>query len=322
MVYDCSVVVPAFNVEREIGEALDSLIGQETSLAFEIIAVDDGSTDGTEPLIRSYHDRVTLMRKANGGPASARNLGVRSAQSDIILFLDADDRALPERIERQARFMLENPDVAVCFGNFAVEGDTTDYLAGYGLCGSPEEIIRLENPFAHLMIRGDFVPTSASAVRKTAYIAAGLQPEAMMYAEDYALWCNIASTGGHFAFTSRCFAWYRRSRAGRLTTSAYTYYGPVAVMRDNLSRHAHLLTREEYNQARTRLCKLSEVLLRHQWAAAGHRGVLDVIDEFDNFLPEPIAHKWRILSLIPRVVPGLARSLLRRVRLALKSVQM
>lgn len=305
--FACSVIIPAYNVEGVLREAIESLLGQRTSYPFEIIVVDDGSSDGTVAVARSYGDAVRVICKANGGPSSARNLGVQSASAELILFLDGDDRALPGRIERQVCYLLENPDVDVCFGNFEVETDPSDYLQTYGLKGSHSEFRVVPDAFARLLVRGSFVPTSASAVRKKAYIANGMQPEDMRYAEDYALWCRIAAAGGRFAFTQAPLAWYRCDRQGRLTTSAHTYLGPVAVLRDNLIAHGDALAEADRAAVAARLCSLAQVLLRHDWIVGGRRRVVSRLEELQVFLPVRVQRKWERLALIPPWVPRGAR---------------
>jgi len=99
--FDCSVIIPAFNAEKYISNCLDSVFAQHTDYRFEVIVIDDGSTDKTSEIVSSGYPEVRLFTKKNGGPGSARNLGVELALSDIIIFLDADDRMLPGRIEFQ-----------------------------------------------------------------------------------------------------------------------------------------------------------------------------------------------------------------------------
>ncbi|HUP01072.1 MAG TPA: glycosyltransferase family A protein [Gemmatimonadota bacterium] len=99
-----SCLVPVYNGERYIAEALDSLLAQ-TLLPREIIVVDDGSTDGTAEIVRGYGPPVFCLHQENA--AAARNRGLQEVQGDLVAYLDADDIAVPERIERQmARFEI------------------------------------------------------------------------------------------------------------------------------------------------------------------------------------------------------------------------
>jgi glycosyltransferase involved in cell wall biosynthesis len=85
-----SCVIPVHNAERHLPEALDSALAQDWPL-HEIVAVDDGSTDGTAGILRGYRDRVTIVAQPHSGVSAARNTGLRAASGDVLAFLDADD---------------------------------------------------------------------------------------------------------------------------------------------------------------------------------------------------------------------------------------
>ena len=95
-----SVVIPAYNAEEYIAETLDSVLSQNYS-DYEILVIDDGSTDHTGEVLAHYGDRIHLFQKPNGGPASARNLGLKHARGRYIAFLDSDDLWHPEKLARQ-----------------------------------------------------------------------------------------------------------------------------------------------------------------------------------------------------------------------------
>lgn len=99
-----SVVIPTYNYGNFISEAVESVLAQ-TFPIFEIIVVDDGSSDNTEEVIKQFGDKVRHIKQKNSGVCAARNNGVKNAGGDFIAFLDADDTWLPEKIEKQiARF--------------------------------------------------------------------------------------------------------------------------------------------------------------------------------------------------------------------------
>lgn len=95
-----TVVIPAFNAEQTVGPALDSVLSQTYS-DLEVLAVDDGSTDGTSTVISTYGPPVHLLRTNNQGVSSARNLGIQQASGEYVAFLDADDLWEPDKLERQ-----------------------------------------------------------------------------------------------------------------------------------------------------------------------------------------------------------------------------
>ena len=112
-----SCIVPVFNGERFLGEALDSVLAQ-TYRPVEVIVVDDGSTDGTPAVAARYGRQVTYLRQPNCGAATAKNRGVRAAQGGLIAFLDADDLWHHDKLTRQQRRLLERPGLSLCFTRF------------------------------------------------------------------------------------------------------------------------------------------------------------------------------------------------------------
>lgn len=103
-----SVVIPSYNHERFLGQAIDSVLAQ-TFPAHEIIVVDDGSQDQTTEVLRNYATRVHAIRQVNSGVSRARNAGIALASGDLITFLDADDVWLPRKLERQVACLQAHP---------------------------------------------------------------------------------------------------------------------------------------------------------------------------------------------------------------------
>jgi glycosyltransferase involved in cell wall biosynthesis len=109
-----SVVIDTYNHEAFIGEAITSVLNQEYQLGpVEILVVDDGSRDGTAEQLAAFSDRVRIVRKENGGQASALNLGIALAKGDIIAFLDGDDWWHPRKLQAVVSFLLQNPSVGM-----------------------------------------------------------------------------------------------------------------------------------------------------------------------------------------------------------------
>lgn len=107
-----SVVVPAYNVEAFIGEAIESIFAQGIPAEdLEIIVVDDGSTDGTADRARAFGDRVRVVTQANGGPGAARNTGLELVQGEFLAFLDADDFWSDDKLRTQLQILRENPEL-------------------------------------------------------------------------------------------------------------------------------------------------------------------------------------------------------------------
>jgi glycosyltransferase involved in cell wall biosynthesis len=112
-----SCIVPVFNSEHYLGEALESILAQ-TYRSVEIIVVDDGSTDGSAEVVASYGEQITYLRQSTQGYAVVKNLGLRAAQGDFIAFLDADDLWHPEKLTRQMARLRERAEIDLCFTHF------------------------------------------------------------------------------------------------------------------------------------------------------------------------------------------------------------
>ncbi len=111
-----SVIMPVYNGERFIQEALDSIAGQGYPL-IEIIVVDDGSTDSTREVVGGIDGPLRYYWQHNAGPASARNLGLRHSGGEFIAFLDADDLWLPGKLGRRVVCLTERPELLCCLGH-------------------------------------------------------------------------------------------------------------------------------------------------------------------------------------------------------------
>ncbi len=108
-----SCIVPVFNGERYLAEALDSILAQ-TWRPLEVIVVDDGSTDGSAAVAAGYGAEVSYLYQANAGPSAARNLGMDVARGDFIAFLDADDLWHKEKLARQMARFEARPELDLC----------------------------------------------------------------------------------------------------------------------------------------------------------------------------------------------------------------
>ena len=184
---EVAVIIPTYNRRAMVREAIDSVLTQ-TMTSFELIVVDDGSTDGTaEDLarLRTEHAKtVRVEHTENRGPAAARNRGVAMARAPLVAFLDSDDLWAPEKLERHLEFMRANPDYAI--------SQTNETWIRNG---------RRVNPgMRHRKRSGDFfvdslrtclVSPSAVLMRKELFDSIGGFDEDMRAAEDYDLWLRI-----------------------------------------------------------------------------------------------------------------------------------
>lgn len=207
-----SVVVPAYNVRSYIEDALVSLERQSFQ-EFEVLIVDDGSTDGTAELVKPFcqrDSRFQLLHKQNGGLSSARNYGIRHARADYIALLDGDDAYEPDKLVTHVAILDRTPEVGVVYSaSRAIREDghsTFMYLSGKPIESSPLQALLYKN----------FVGHGSNAVfRRCIVDEVGEFDETLRSYEDLDFWLRIAATQ-HWQFyrLPQVMCLYRVRRSG------------------------------------------------------------------------------------------------------------
>ena len=179
-----SVIIPTYNRAWVLKEAVDSVLAQEFG-DFELIVVDDGSTDATAELLAAYADRVRVLRQTNRGVSAARNAGIAAARGKLIAFLDSDDLWLPGKLGRQVEFFNSHAGVLI--------GQTEELWVRNGLRVNPGCRHRKRNgiifePSLELCL----VSPSAGMVRRELFDQVGLFDESLPACEDYDLWLRVS----------------------------------------------------------------------------------------------------------------------------------
>lgn len=135
-----SVIIPLYNKESSIAQTLQSVFSQEYS-DFEIVVVDDGSTDNSVEIVEAICDpRIRLIKQENGGPSKARNTGVKNAKGEWIVFLDADDEMLPNALETFKNIINAHMDIDIVDCNtmfYSTNGNTLGYHPFEGYVKNP-----------------------------------------------------------------------------------------------------------------------------------------------------------------------------------------
>jgi glycosyltransferase involved in cell wall biosynthesis len=228
-----SVVIPAYQAEAHIGEAIESVLVQDVA-PVEIIVVDDGSTDGTAAVVSGYRDRVTLIRQPNGGEAAARNTGLRSASSDWVAFLDADDTFLPGRLRAVSVAIASDP---------TLDAVTTDAVLRHG-----ETALRHcyedDWPFAfdhqrEEILRRNFVFGHVVANRRRLLDLGGFD-ESIHHAADWAMWIALLLDGGRIGLVPSPLSMYRIHSDSMSANHVGIERGCIAVLERALTNPALL----------------------------------------------------------------------------------
>lgn len=182
-----SVVIPTWNRKDRLEEAVASVLAQ-TYADYEIVVVDDGSTDGTREWIRGRYpeDRLRYLYQENRGSSAARNAGIGAARGDLLAFLDSDDLWLPRKLERQVP-LFDRPEVGFVFCGSAKE----DGAGGLREIREPTPEYRGRAVLA--MIHRNMMPTPTVMVRRRLALEAGPMYEDLAFGEDWNYWLRIAA---------------------------------------------------------------------------------------------------------------------------------
>jgi glycosyltransferase involved in cell wall biosynthesis len=200
-----SVIMPAYNVEPYVGEAIRSVL-EQTCRDLEVVVVDDGSTDGTAAVIEAAgaaDPRVRLVRQPNRGLAGARNTAMRMAHGDMFALLDSDDVWEREFLEAQLAILAARPEVDIVTGNGWMLGG-----ARHGELARPYPDPR-PDPDLGTIIGDERAVFIMSVFRRRVYEIVGCFDEGMRTNEDYHYWLRAAISGCRFARNDRPLGHYR-----------------------------------------------------------------------------------------------------------------
>jgi teichuronic acid biosynthesis glycosyltransferase TuaG len=227
-----SVLMPAFNAAGHIAESIESVLGQ-TFGGWELVVVDDGSTDNTAEVVRRFvaaDARVRYVRRPNGGQAAARNTGLGEARGRLIAFLDADDLWLPEKLEAQLA-VLEEKNMDLVY--------TDGYIFSNDGAESPEERFHILPGEARgvemfrVLFTSNRIGTLSVLVKRSALDAVGLFDEDRAYqnCEDYDLWMRLAKRDAVFYGMPERLVRYRRHAAAMTRVESKLLKPMLAVIK-------------------------------------------------------------------------------------------
>ena len=249
-----SVVIPTYNAGLLLSDCIKSLL-EQTHKSLELVVVDDGSTDGSIDLIRSLanESRLKIVQvDHSGGPARPRNVGVRKATGDIIMFFDSDDLAKPNKVEETIRafqsagadtdfivtdfeIISEDGSAILCPSYWARFPKLTKLGGGTELAGLPT----LKGPEAYgLLLKGNLIGTSSAAVRRSALLEVGDFDESLSNGDDYDMWLRLARKFG-LVLLPKVLHSYRRVGGG-ISSKTALKLAPTRIT----------VLRRQYNSAR------------------------------------------------------------------------
>lgn len=227
-----TVVIPAFNAECHLGEALSS-VREQAVPDMEVLVVDDGSSDGTAGVAGSFSGTldVRVLRQGNAGPAVARNVGVREASGDLVAFLDADDIMLPGRLSSQLALMLEQPDLGLVFSDLMTFDDRGVICRSRKMFSDPCGGWVLDS-----LLMDNFITTSTVMAPRERLLEAGLFNEERRISEDFELWLRMAARW-KVGYIDRPLVRYRRRRGSLSDNKLVTGRCALDVIRTFWAEH-------------------------------------------------------------------------------------
>ncbi len=206
-----SIIIPSYNHGRFLPQALKSVLSQSFS-DFEVIVVDDGSTDDTSEIISDYLDRVKYRYQVNQGPSASRNHGMREATGEYLMFLDADDVLLPGKLEIQVKALEQHPEWGVVYSAWQYMDQTgTPILSAV----RPKKQGQLLKEW---LLRSFFFPPGCALMRQECFQTCGFFDESLSASEDTDYWMRLALAGYAFGYVDEVLFGYRISQ-GSITSN-------------------------------------------------------------------------------------------------------
>ncbi len=180
-----SVIIPTYNRESFIKESIESVLHQTFS-DFELIVVDDGSTDDTDTILEFFKSDLQYIKQSNQGPSAARNTGIRLAAGNWISFLDSDDLWMPQKLECQIQFVRNFPETRICY--------TEELWYRKGRRVNPaKKHQKFSGRFYKKMLSLCLISPSSVLIHRSVFDNAGLFDESLPACEDYDLWLRIGA---------------------------------------------------------------------------------------------------------------------------------
>lgn len=256
-----TVVIPAYNYERYVSEAVMSCLAQDYEGPIEVLVIDDGSTDGTEAVLRGFGERIRCHRKENAGLSAARNTGMELASYDWVVFLDADDVLEPGAIRRMVGALS-------CQEGLVVVGTLGRMIDGDGvlISADTEGDARLEAFTPADFVQRNRFPPIVLADRRVLLSVGGFDPE-LKASEDRDMWIRAGTAGRVVRLNERLHL--KRDHGGNMSRQATRQTASILrVVAKAEANPAVVLTSAEVQLARA-VCLFQSARMH---LAAGDRG--------------------------------------------------
>lgn len=309
-----TVVIPLFNKAPHIRRAVESVLNQSFR-EFEIVVVDDGSTDGGGEIVRAMNDaRIRLVQQPNRGVSAARNRGIREARNELIAFLDADDSYYPDFLAVILDLAARHETAGAYGTSFEIVAEnkqkTISRASSLNKAGTRDVLIQ---DFFRDALSGWVIWSSATAVPKKTFDEVGLFLEGVRLGEDWEMWMRI---GAKFpiAVSSYIGSTYHRDATNRTDTGKFRGIEFDLVKTGLRLLASAPLEAEQRRNLREFISKFQIITARQLILLGQRRRARDILLQCDT--TNQIASKiwWLIWTLIPTSITIDAERLYRRWR--------
>jgi len=236
-----SIIIPTYNRAHLIGQSLDSVFSQ-TFQDFEIIVVDDGSTDHTEKVLARYKDRIRYIKQDNAGVSAARNRGILASTGDFIGFLDSDDLWMPTKLAKQVALLRERPDIHLCYTDLYQAREPTEKP-----CKTLFDLVAFRgNTLLTTLLMQSPILIPSVIFRREILTSVGLFDTALISAEDFDFLLRIAAKY-KCAYIDECLVFVREHAQRSLRAADYRMcYSKMKADNIQLARWKGILPAEDY----------------------------------------------------------------------------
>jgi glycosyltransferase involved in cell wall biosynthesis len=239
-----TVVIPVYNGENFLRETLESVLAQSYP-AVEVTVVNDGSTDRTLSVANEFGDRIRILDRENAGVSASRNAGISAAGTEWVALMDHDDLWESEHLANLARAIARRPEAEVCYSGgreLNLDSATGVFHPGEVMpFPSEAELPRM------LMERCAFIP-SATAVRRSAVLAAGGFDSRYVNLQDWELWLRLFYRGAKFIHTPEPTLLYRVHPASRTHKALQTLKHSIGVVEQHVLPHLSAFERATWGR--------------------------------------------------------------------------
>ncbi len=293
-----SIIMPVFNGEKFISKAIHSILMQDYD-NFELICIDDGSTDKTKEIILSFNDnRINyIYQQHSGKPSIARNKGIKSSRGDYIAFIDHDDIFLYNSLSERIKFFDDNPGINFVYSDCEIINEKGEVIS--------KSVISYSNKKAcsgkcfKELFGGIFIPTQGVMLKKDILDKVGLFNENLLCAEDYNLWLRIAYYYP-LGYIDRILAQWRNHDTSLTKKSYATDKGFFECLNDivNLFPDCVKIVGEEHLKKRMSLCA---------YEAVCHNVLHEDLDSYRKLFQQGFKYNYFNLRYILRYIVLLLR---------------